>query len=109
MESGFIFFREIEENMKLENYTKPIVWTGDLEDDCFAEWNGLYAHAEQMSSGNWFCCVFDKKNGEKAYDADYVLHTMRDDIHPVDGESARKLAEMAMKCYLFDKMLPQKK
>lgn len=28
--------------------TEPIRWTGDLDDDCFAEWGGMFAHAECM-------------------------------------------------------------
>lgn len=45
---------------------QPIVWTGDLNDDCTALWNGLMLRAECMDKGFWWWAVYDMQDGEAA-------------------------------------------
>lgn len=37
----------------------PIIWTGDLYDDCSAEWEGLVLRAERMDVRVWWWEVTD--------------------------------------------------
>ena len=43
----------------------PIHWTGDLGDDCSAEWNGFLLRAEWISADDWWWCVYDQSTGEQ--------------------------------------------
>ncbi len=40
--------------MKIED---PIIWIGDLQDDCIARWNGLILRAEWMEKKIWWWAV----------------------------------------------------
>jgi hypothetical protein len=42
--------------------TTPVIWNGDLNDDCTARWNGLILRAEWMNKKNWWWAV-SKDNG----------------------------------------------
>lgn len=72
----------------------PIIWTGDLDDDCCAEWHGLFAHAEQLDEYRWYCSVYDRNLplGDQQ-----LFHSEGDDIIPRTGRSARRLAELVMR------------
>ncbi len=39
-----------------------IIWTGNLNGDCRAEWNGLTLHAEEMDKAVWWWAVYDEEN-----------------------------------------------
>jgi hypothetical protein len=65
-----------------------IEWTGNLKDDCKAEWNGLFLHAEEMDKNYWWWAVSDP-NGEQL-----ISSNNSDDICK-NGKSARVAAENA--------------
>jgi hypothetical protein len=71
--------------------SEPITWTGDLGDDCAARWRGLYAHAEAMDDGRWYCAV-DESDG-----AGRLFHTADADVTPLTGHAARRLCENVMR------------
>ena len=69
---------------------EPIVWEGDLDDDCTVrDWHGMMGRAEAMSEWSWFCCVYRGK--------ETLMHNSTDGFNPNSGESARKLVEMYMR------------
>ncbi len=41
------------------------MWTGDLDDDCTALWQGLMLRAEEMETGVWWWAVRDQASGEE--------------------------------------------
>lgn len=47
---------------------KPIVWTGDLADDCTALWAGLMLRAEWMDEDYWWWAVYDMQKEEVIID-----------------------------------------
>lgn len=77
----------------------PIIWTGDLDDDCLANWNGLILRAEWMDSEYWWWAVsVDDGRVENIDDSSNY------DISPIDGDSARKLAEQAAIKYIKEQL-----
>lgn len=42
------------------NLESDISWSGDLNDDCTAEWNGLMLRAEEMDRRQWWWAVYDE-------------------------------------------------
>lgn len=74
---------------------EPIVWTGNLKDDCVARWCGLIAHAECMSGRNdWFFSV--SREGE----SDCIFHTGADAPEgwgKCEGKICRLFAEHIMR------------
>ena len=73
---------------------QPIVWTGDLSDDCIALWAGLMLRAECMDEHEWWWAVYDMQNNEIIIDASNEY-----DTRFTDGEIARKQAEKVAKKY----------
>ena len=70
---------------------KPIIWTGDLNDDCTAIWNGLILRAEWMDDDRWWWAVSkDNNNAMDEIDSSNNYDTIR-----IGGEKARQLAEEA--------------
>ena len=65
-----------------------IEWVGNLKDDCRAEWEGLYLHAEEMDRNNWWWAVSDEKHEQIASSND------GEEIYR-NGKSARFAAENA--------------
>lgn len=76
----------LEERKKLA--TLPIHWTGDLSDDCTAEWAGLMLRAEWMDEDYWWWAVYDMQNEETTIEDsnDYFERF-------IGGEAARNKAE----------------
>jgi hypothetical protein len=68
---------------------KPIIWTGDLNDDCIAKWNGLILRAELMDEDRWWWAV-SKDNNKPMDDID---GSNNHDTVCTSGERARQLAE----------------
>ncbi|MBK6839000.1 MAG: hypothetical protein IPG90_12735 [Bacteroidetes bacterium] len=62
---------------------QPIVWTGDLSDDCTAEWAGLMLRAEWMDEDYWWWAVYDMQKDEITIDDSNEY-----DIKFIGGESA---------------------
>jgi len=76
---------------------QPIAWTGDLSDDCTAEWNGLMLRAEAMSRTDWWWAVSDMKTKEQvavSYDVGVRVTT---------GKKARRAAEQAARDWVAGK------
>ena len=69
----------------------PITWTGDLNDDCTAEWEGLVLRAERMVNAAWWWEVTD--GGE------VVDGSNERGMTPTTGPAARVTAEAAARAY----------
>jgi len=66
-----------------------IIWQGNLNDDCTAEWQGMTLHAEEMDKAYWWWAVYDELN---------ELIDDSDSHHPErykKGKTAREAAELA--------------
>ncbi|GAA4509192.1 hypothetical protein GCM10023172_42310 [Hymenobacter ginsengisoli] len=74
----------------------PIIWQGDLADDCSAEWAGLLLRAEWMDRESWWWCVYDRQQINEPQ-IDSVNHY---DARCIGGEAARARAEHAARTYL---------
>jgi hypothetical protein len=73
------------------NVSDPIVWTGDLNDDCIAKWNGLILRAEWMDEDKWWWAVSkDNDNPMDEIDSSNNYETVC-----IEGEKARQSAEQA--------------
>ncbi len=84
--------------------TDPIVWQGDLDDDCHARWRGLGAHAERMDEHSWYCSVWCDGAGKKM-----LFHSSDDDIHPLTGKAARWLCELVLRAAVSPvRILPER-
>lgn len=75
----------------------PIIWRGDLSDDCAADWAGLLLRAEWMDEKWWWWCVYDMQD---------VNETQIDSSNHYEescmgGETARTRAENAARKYLL--------
>jgi hypothetical protein len=73
----------------------PIIWTGDLSDDCTAEWAGLLLRAECMDEDYWWWEVSDIENPEIEIDSSNNY-----DISFIGGDASRQKAEEVAKMYL---------
>ena len=83
-------------NNERKNLAKePIIWTGDLSDDCTAEWAGLMLRAEWMDEDYWWWAVYDMLENEVTVDSSNEY-----DTRCVGGEVARAKAESVAKAYL---------
>ncbi|MCW3466690.1 hypothetical protein [Chitinophaga nivalis] len=74
---------------------EPIVWQGDLSDDCTAEWAGLMLRAEWMDEDYWWWAVYDMEMNEITVDSS--------NEYPEEfkgGVVARAKAESIAKAYL---------
>jgi len=65
-----------------------IEWTGNLKDDCKADWMRLLLHAEQMDRNDWWWAVSDS-NGEQIISSNNSEGTYK------NGKTARLAAEDA--------------
>lgn len=74
---------------------QPIVWTGDLSDNCTAEWAGLMLRAEWMDEDYWWWAVYDMQKNEMTIDDSNEYETRF-----IGGEAARTKAESVAKKYL---------
>ena len=54
---------------KNRNFSQPIIWNGDLKDDCTAKWSGLMLRAEWMDEDYWWWCVYDVLDNENQIDS----------------------------------------
>ncbi|KIQ21036.1 hypothetical protein RT99_11975 [Flavobacterium sp. MEB061] len=83
------------------NFYAPIIWEGDLDDDCLAKWAGLMLRAELMDEeDNWWWCVYDMLNEEKQIDSSNEYEE-----RCIGGKTARNKAEETSKKYLKDKII----
>jgi hypothetical protein len=77
------------------NADDPIIWTGDLLDDCTAKWCGLMLRAEWMDEDYWWWRVYDMQRGEAIID-----DSNNTDERFIGGEAARERAESVAKQYI---------
>lgn len=81
---------------RIELSKAPIVWTGDLDDDCSADWAGLLLRAEWMDKENWWWEVSDMQvAGQPAIDG-----ANERDESCRGGKRARMLAEQAARAFI---------
>jgi hypothetical protein len=78
----------------------PIVWTGDLNDDCTALWNGLMLRAEWMDEDYWWWRVYDMQNENATNEEATIDDSNNYDTSFIGGDAARKKAEEVAKKYL---------
>lgn len=83
--------------IRLSLMTKPIVWIGDLTDDCTAAWAGLRLRAEMMDEGRWWWAVTETLHLGIELDSSNEYKKS-----PTSGEEARELAEAAARKYIND-------
>ena len=84
---------KIKERQKLVKGS--IEWTGDLLDDCTAQWAGLMLRAEWMDENYWWWAVYDMENDEVTIDSSNHYSSRF-----IGGASARQKAEEIAKSYL---------
>ena len=72
----------------------PVAWSGDLNDDCTAEWAGLVLRAEQMDRKHWWWAVYDAATSEIITDSNASAEIA------VNGKFARAAVETAAKEWL---------
>ena len=70
-----------------------VLWSGDLEDDCFADWNGIRAQCEKVDRLDWFVCIHLDSSEE------YIFHSACEGVGFASGEIARKWCEILMRSY----------
>lgn len=86
-------------NKKRQNLANmPIVWKGDLEDDCSAHWNGLLLRAEYMDEDYWWWAVYDMKKGEMDIDSSNEYKERF-----IGGEATRAKAESVARAYILNR------
>jgi hypothetical protein len=73
----------------------PIIWKGDLDDDCTAKWAGLVLRAEWMDDDYWWWAVYDFEKNEITIDDSNEY----DDLF-IGGEAARSKAENVARNYI---------
>ena len=94
------------------NDTDPIVWTGDLDDDCTATWHGFVARAECMGSVRigkkkerrrqqyWWVAVYTEETG-----ADLLDDKCEPDICLISGRGARFFCELSLRLHDAERRL----
>lgn len=90
-----MFFIDMTFSEKKLLAKEPIIWEGDIEDDCTAMWAGLMLRAEWMDENYWWWAVYDMQNNEITIDSSNEY-----EIKFIGGEIARTSAEEAAKKYL---------
>lgn len=70
-----------------------IEWTGNLKDDCRAEWRGLYLHAEEMNRNSWWWAVSNSSHEQ------IVSSNNGKEVYK-NGKQARLAAERAAREYV---------
>lgn len=85
----------MNQNKPHRDVNVPIIWEGDLNDDCTARWAGLMLRAEEMDDNRWWWCVYDMQNDEIEIDSSNNYH-----FELKHGKSARHQAEKVAREYL---------
>ena len=71
---------------------KMIEWTGNLNDDCKADWEGIHLHAEQMDKNYWWWGIYDSNHKQLDSSNEYEERFK-------NGKTARSAAEEAVRKY----------
>jgi hypothetical protein len=88
-------------NILNRNIHEPIIWKGDLNDDCTANWAGLMLRAEWMDEDYWWWCVYDMFTEEQ----NQIDSSNEYDQRFIGGKVSREKAEEIAKAYLKDKLI----
>ncbi len=89
---------------KNRDFNQPIIWNGDLKDDCTAQWSGLMLRAEWMDEDYWWWCVYDMLDNENQIDSS---NEYEEKIF--SGKNAREKAEEIARNYLKDELVTELK
>ena len=89
---------------KNRDFKQPIIWNGDLKDDCTAKWSGLMLRAEWMDEDYWWWCVYDMLDNQNQIDSSNEY-----DEQFIGGEVARNKAEEIAKDYLKSELISELK
>jgi hypothetical protein len=87
-----------QKDLKME-IESPIIWYGDLEDDCTAKWNGLILRAESMNGKIWWWAVSKDNNNQ----SEEIDSSNNYDTNCIGGKKARQLAEEVAKKFINSK------
>ena len=79
----------------------PVEWTGNLNDDCTAAWEGLTLRAERMRRVSWWWAVYD--------DSGEVACSVELGVHVPNGKKARAAAERAAREWLLTRCEPARR
>ncbi|WP_035601529.1 hypothetical protein [Haloferula sp. BvORR071] len=72
------------------------IWTGDLDDDCTAIWDGLMLRAEEMDKDQWWWAVMHEATSAE-------IGSSNDDPRVCSsGASARQRAEQCARDFLAE-------
>jgi signal peptidase I len=88
-------FKIVNLSDRRKKTNNPIIWTGDLADDCTAEWAGLMLRAEWMDEDYWWWEVSDMDNPEIEIDSSNNYDTSF-----IGGDASRQKAEEVARKYL---------
>ena len=88
-------FKIVNLSDRRKKTNNPIIWTGDLADDCTAEWAGLMLRAEWMDKDYWWWEVSDMDNPEIEIDSSNNYDTSF-----IGGDASRQKAEEVARKYL---------
>ncbi|XZF14168.1 hypothetical protein ACTHGU_20510 [Chitinophagaceae bacterium MMS25-I14] len=91
--------RHFRKKRALERLTlaaqQPIIWTGNLDDDCQAIWAGLMLRAEWMHGKIWWWAVYEIAHDYETIDSENEHRT-----RIIGGETARAYAERAARKFI---------
>ncbi|SNR45703.1 hypothetical protein SAMN06265376_1011060 [Dokdonia pacifica] len=90
--------------IKSRNYHKPIIWEGNLNDDCTAKWAGLMLRAEWMDENYWWWCVYDMLDNQNQIDSSNEYNEQC-----IGGEAARSEAQDVAKEFLKNELISELK
>jgi hypothetical protein len=82
------------------DFSQPLIWNGDLNDDCTAKWSGLMLRAEWMDDDYWWWCVYDMLDNENQIDSSNAYNEQF-----IGGEIARAKAEEVARTYLKKELI----
>lgn len=80
--------------------TAPIIWTGDLADDCTAEWCDLMLRAECMDADYWWWAVYDMQSERTIENSNEYSGRFS------GGEAARSKAEQVARDFVAVRRKP---
>ena len=87
-------------NILNRDFHKPIIWQGDLNDDCTSNWAGLMLRAEWMDEDYWWWSVYDILENENQIDSSNEYEQKF-----IGGKVSREKAEEIAKNYLKEKII----
>jgi hypothetical protein len=90
----------MEIDISYRDLSQPIIWEGNLNDDCTAKWAGLMLRAEWMDENYWWWCVYDMIKDEIQIDSSNEYNERF-----ICGKVSREKAEEIAKKYLKSEII----